>query len=239
MIPQERLNELWDSSDPHGTEQRLRDADTNQFALRSDRNELATQIARALGLQGRHDEALDMLARIDDDAPVVRLRVLLERGRILHALGRHSQALPLFEEAARRAGDFGHDFLAVDALSMAALADPHRAGEHTAAALAVLYRSDDERVRRLAIGLYANLGQVLLDKHDYVGAHEQFQLAEDAARAHGGEDELHRARWAVARSLRALGRHDEALAILHHLAEARPDDPDVQEELRLQEHHPS
>jgi tetratricopeptide (TPR) repeat protein len=233
VIPQERLDELWDFSDPHASEQRLRDADTNQFALRSDRNELATQIARALGLQGRHGEALDMLERIDDEEPVVQARVLLERGRVLHASGRASQALPLFEAAAHLAGEIGHDYLAVDSLRMAALADPRRAWDHTSDALAILYRSEEEKVRRLAIDLYTNLGWVLLDKGDYVGAHEQFQLAEDAARTHGSEEQVHRTRWAVARSLRALGRHQEALAIQQHLAGARPEDPDVQEEIRL------
>lgn len=233
MIPQERLDELWDFSDPQASEQRLRDADTNQFALRPDRDELATQIARALGLQGRHSEALDMLERIDDDEPVVQVRVLLERGRVLHASGRPSQALPLFEAAARLAGEIGHDYLAVDSLQMAALADPRRAWDHTSDALAILYRSGDERVRCCAIELYTNLGWVLMEKGNYPGAHEQFQLAEDAARAHGGEEQVHRARWAVARSLRALGRHEEALAILRHLAEQRPEDPDVQEEIRL------
>jgi tetratricopeptide (TPR) repeat protein len=238
VIEQERLDQLWDFSDPHGSEQRLREADTNQFALRSDRNELATQIARALGLQGRHSEALDMLERIDDDEPVVRLRVLLERGRVLHACGKPSQALPLFEEAARWAADLGHYYLAVDSLHMAALADPRHAWDHTSDALAVLYRSEEEKVRRLAIDLYTNLGWALLDKGDHVGAHEQFQLAEDAARAHGSEEQVHRARWAVGRSLRALGRHEEALAIQRHLAEARPEDPDVLEELRLLQERP-
>ncbi|MFD1214811.1 hypothetical protein ACFQ36_22545 [Arthrobacter sp. GCM10027362] len=233
MIPQERLDELWDFSDPQSSEQRLREADTGQFALRSDRNELATQIARALGLQGRHGEALDLLERIDDDDPVVRARVLLERGRVLHACGKPSQALPLFEEAARRAEDIGHHFLAVDSLHMAAQADQRHAWDHTDRALAILYRSEDNRVRSWAIDLYTNLGRVLMDKGEYPGAHEQFQLAEDAARAHGSEQQVHRARWAVARSLRALGRHEEALAIQRHLAEARPGDADVQEEIRL------
>jgi tetratricopeptide (TPR) repeat protein len=233
VIEQERLDALWDFADPQASEQRLREADTNQFALRSDRNELATQIARALGLQGRHGEALDMLERIDDDDPVVRARVLLERGRILHACGKPSQALPLFEEAARRATDLGHHYLAVDSLHMAAVADPRHAWDHTADALAVLYRTEDEKVRCRAIELYTNLGQVLLEKGDYPGAHEQFQLAEDAARAHGSEEQVHRARWAVARSLRALGRRQEALAIQRQLAEARPEDPDVLAEIRL------
>ncbi|NKX51704.1 hypothetical protein HER39_14260, partial [Arthrobacter deserti] len=194
MISQEQLDELWDFSDPHGPEQRLRNADTNQFALRADRNELATQIARALGMQGRHSEALDLLERIDDDEPVVRARVLLERGRVLHASGRPSQALPLFQEAARVALDIGHHYLAVDSLRMAALADPRRAWEHTSDALAVLYRTAAARVRAWAIDLYTNLGRVLLDKGSHPGAYEQFRLAEDAARAYGSEEQVHRAR---------------------------------------------
>ncbi|NKX54324.1 hypothetical protein [Arthrobacter mobilis] len=238
MIPQERLDELWDFADPQASEQRLREADTNRFALPADRQELATQIARAVGMQGRHSEALDMLEQIEDQEPVVRVRVLLERGRVLHASGKPGQALPLFEEAARRAEDIGHHFLAVDSLHMAAVADQRHAWDQTARALAILYRSEDERVHRCAIDLYTNLGWVMMDKGDYPGAYEQFRLAEDAARAHGSEDQVHRARWAVARSLRALGRREEALAIQRHLAEARPEDPDVQEELQLLQDHP-
>jgi hypothetical protein len=64
VISQDLLDELWDFSDPKGSEQRLRAADTNRFALRTDRNELATQIARALGMQSRFAEAL--IARSQD-----------------------------------------------------------------------------------------------------------------------------------------------------------------------------
>jgi len=181
MIKQETLDELWDFSDPKGSEQRLRAADTNRFALRADRNELATQIARALGMQGRHEEALDLLGRIDDGGePVVLARVLLERGRVLLAAGQAGDAMPLFEDAAHLAAESGLDYLAADAMQMAAASDPYAAAEWAESGLAVVARSSDPLVQRWAPGFHLLLGRAMEDVGEDEAAAEQFRLAGEA-----------------------------------------------------------
>jgi tetratricopeptide (TPR) repeat protein len=153
VISQDLLDELWDFSDPKGSEQRLRAADTNRFALRTDRNELATQIARALGMQSRFAEALDLLDRIDDGEPVVLARILLERGRVMNASGRRAEAVSLFEDAAHLAAEIG---------------------------LAVIARSQDPRLDRWAMDFRTDLGDAMYDGGSGQGASVQFQQGRDS-----------------------------------------------------------
>ncbi len=160
---QEWLDELWDFEDAAGSEARFREG----AAV------LQTQVARALGLQGRFDEA-DAVLDATDGAPD---RVLLERGRLRNSAGDPAAAIPLFEAAKDAASSL---FLRVDALHMLAIADPERAEQHTAAALALLEGADD-RTRRWAVGLHNNLGWNLF------GAGEvERSPGPVRARAHGG-----------------------------------------------------
>lgn len=48
---------------------------------------LETQLARALGLQARYDEADRVLERIDAPLPAIRARASLERGRLRNSGG--------------------------------------------------------------------------------------------------------------------------------------------------------
>jgi tetratricopeptide (TPR) repeat protein len=184
MIAQETLDELWDFADPVGSEQRIRAADTNRFALRADRNELSTQVARALGMQGRHEEALHLLDLIDDGGePVVLVRILLERGRVLLAAGQAADAMPLFEDAAHLAAESGLDYLAADAMQMAAATDPYAAAEWAETGLAVVDRSSDPLVRRWAPGFHLLLARAMEDQGEDEAAAEQFRLAGESGTA--------------------------------------------------------
>jgi hypothetical protein len=79
------LRTLWDFDDPAGSEQRFR-------ALAEEADEpvasrALTQVARALGLQERYADGhavLDGLSPTDADT---RVRVALERGRLLRSSG--------------------------------------------------------------------------------------------------------------------------------------------------------
>lgn len=184
MIAQETLDGLWDFSDPLGSEQRLRAADTNRFALRADRSELSTQVARALGMQGRREEALHLLDLIDDGGePVVLVRILLERGRILLSAGQAADAMPLFEDAAHLAAESGLDYLAADAMQMAAATDPYAAAEWAETGLAVVDRSMDPLVRRWAPGFHLLLARAMEEQGEDEAAAEQFRLAQESGAA--------------------------------------------------------
>jgi tetratricopeptide (TPR) repeat protein len=231
MVTQGQLDQLWDFTDPAASEYRLLDASREPGATPELRAELETQVARALGLQSRYDDANRMLDRVIFDSPPVTTRVLLERGRILNSSGHPSDAIPSFSSAQLTANRANLTFLEVDALHMLAIADPDNAVRWTDEALAVLEGTDDERTKRWAVALHNNLGWHLHDADSYDDALTQFSLAQGAAIRFGTEDQRFQSRWAFARCLRSLGRTKEAMDIQRELAVDRPEDDDVTAEL--------
>jgi len=227
MIEQEALDALWDFGAPAESESRFRDASEES----ADRDELLTQAARALGLQDRFDEGHALLDTVEADTAVVRTRVALERGRLHRSAGDAAASVPLFELAAVTAGGAGLTFLQVDALHMLAMADPSNADAHTAAAIEIADSATDDRTRRWSIALHNNLGWHLHDTGQLEPALAEFELALDASRAYGTAEQVHVARWSVARCLRSLGRLDEARAIQQELHDTDPPDEYVEEEL--------
>ena len=188
-------------------------------------------MARALGLQGRFEEADRLLGRVVFDSPPVATRLLLERGRILNSSRHPDAAAPYFISARLTAKRAHLAFLEVDALHMLAISDADNAARWTDEALAVLDQTGEERTRRWAVSLHNNLGWHLHDLHRYDEALTQFSLAQGAAIRFGTEEQRFRSRWAIARCLRSLGRLPEALALQRELAAERPGDADVAEEL--------
>lgn len=232
-LNQELLDELWDFDDPAASERRMLEAARSPERTPAERAELATQHARALGLQGRFDEADAVLDRINFDSPAVATRILLERGRLRNSAGRPAEAVPLFTGAASIAARVGLTFLEVDALHMLAIADAPRAEQWSSEGLTALERAADDRTRRWAVALHNNLGWSFHDAQQYDEALEHFAIAVEAAHRFGGEDQRFSARWAFARCLRSLGRIGEALALQRDLAAERPDDEAVAEELAI------
>jgi tetratricopeptide (TPR) repeat protein len=231
MLAQHTLDELWNFDDPGASEARLREAAAR--AKPEARAELETQVARALGLQGRFADGDTVLDRITFDSPPVAARVLLERGRLRNSAGLPADAVPLFTGALRVAARAGLVFLEADALHMLAIADPERAEKWTREGLAALERAEDDRTRRWAVSLHNNLGWHLHDASRYDEALTQFSLAQGAAIRFGSEDQRFQSRWAFARGLRSLGRLEEAREIQRELALERPDAEDVLEELAV------
>lgn len=230
-LSQELLDELWDFDDPAASEQRILHAARSDERSPGERAELETQQARALGLQGRVEEAETLLGRITFDSPAVATRILLERGRLKNSAGRPSDAIPYFTGAAAIAARAGLVFLQADALHMLAIADSERAEHWTGEGLTALEGATDDRTRRWFIALHNNLGWNLHDANRLDEALEEFSLALDAAGRFGGDDERFWARWAYARGLRSLGRTAEALTLQRELAAERPDDDAVAKEL--------
>src|SRR4051794_34543447 len=101
------LDEQWDFADPATSEARFRG-----LAQAPGPRGLAaaTQLARALGLQDRFDEARRVLDDVDaqhpDDAEVAT-RSALEQGRLARSWGDADAARPLFEAAAEAAREAG------------------------------------------------------------------------------------------------------------------------------------
>ena len=120
---------------------------------------------------------LDSVALSDSDLPVVRVRLALERGRLLNSSGDPTAATDHFREAYELRGSAGEDFLEVDAAHMLAIADQDRADDWTAKALRTVDRARDPRTQRWAGSLHNNAGWARHDAGDYAGALAEFEAA--------------------------------------------------------------
>lgn len=197
MLNQQTLDQLWNFDDPAVSEARFRAAVSEDRYDADERAELTTQLGRAIGLQGRYEEADALLDAIDGDEPTVAVRVLLERGRVLNSSGHAEMAVPLFEQAAELADHLGEEFLAVDALHMLAIADSAHAEIWTRSALEYASTVHDERTKRWLVALHNNLGWTLHDAGRCTEAMVEFQLAEQWAERVGTLRQQELAREAV------------------------------------------
>jgi tetratricopeptide (TPR) repeat protein len=184
--------------------------------------QLLTQIARAQGLQMKFDQATKTLdeaeALLTPETRTARVRLLLERGRVLNSSKRREESKPFFREAwdlARAAGAGG---LAVDAAHMLGIVERGDSSiTWNREAIRYAEASSDPKARRWLGSLYNNLGWTLHDGGDAAGALDLFQKALTARESEGRPGPIRIARWCVARALRSLGRTGEALAIQRRL----------------------
>jgi uncharacterized protein YbaP (TraB family) len=231
---------LWDFDDPAASEARFRAAlaeATHDAAL-----SLRTQIARTHGLRRQFGEAHRELDAVDAElagaGPEPRVRTLLERGRTWRSAGEPARARPLFLQAEQLARTAKLEYLHVDALHMVALLqhDPEEQMAWTHRALGAALAAKDPQARRWEASLTHNLGWALHDAGRHDEALQHFRAALAARERDGARPQrIREARWTVARELRALARHDEALALLRaldaELATAGESDGFVPEEI--------
>ena len=234
-LPAAELRAMWRFDDPERSELVLRAAADGASTSPGRQTELLTQVARAMGLQERFDEAHHLLDTLDAGTPAAAVRLLLERGRLHRSAGDLPAAVSCFEAAVAAAEQDGLETLQVDALHMLALADTDRAAGWTSHAMAIVVRSQDPETRRWAVALENNRGWDLMDVGRPADALVHFEASHAAAVDAGAPEQEQMARWAVARCLRELGRTDEALAMQRELARERPEDPYVHEELEALE----
>jgi tetratricopeptide (TPR) repeat protein len=221
------LDALWDFDAPAASEQRFRAERSRHPPGSREALEAATQVARTLGLQHRFAEGDALLDRLEPalrDAPArVRVRALLERGRLRNSAGQRDAAVPLFEQALRAsAGDTlpGAAFYEVDALHMLGIAAPGDAGlACNRRALAAAGRARDARSRGWRASLLNNLGWTLHERGDDAQALAAWEQALALREAAGKPALVRIAKWTVARGLRGVGRLDEAEAMQRALAE--------------------
>lgn len=214
------LASLWNFGDPKASESRFRAwLDRPDVAdSPEDSAEGLTQLARALGLQRRFDEAEAELQRAEtllDTRPAqrTRVRLLLERGRILNSAGDRVGAKPLFLAAWELASATPCDDLAVDAAHMVAIVEePPNQAAWNEKALSLARSSTDPAARRWVGSLLNNLAWNCHDAGETQRALELFEEALAFRREQGDEEGIRIARWSVARAKRTLGRLEEALA---------------------------
>jgi tetratricopeptide (TPR) repeat protein len=234
----DRLRGLWDFEDLDVSEERLR-AQLEVEDSDAGRSEVLTQLARVEGLRGHFDTGDRLIEEAEGLAggsTVARARIDLERGRLRRSSGHVAEALPLFASAFELAHEAGESFIAADAAHMAALAAPDDEG-YRAWTRCSLELAEAESGARYWLGpLYNNLGWHYYEADDFGDALEAFQSALDAREQEpANEYAIQIARYAVAKTLRALERPGEGLPLLEQAAgwaEAndRPD-PWIHEEL--------
>ena len=204
-IGQDDLDALWDFSDPIASEAAFRGAisSTDDPVARA---VLGTQLARALGLQGRFDEADRVLEGVDAPVPAIRARVALERGRLRNSGGHPDDAVGFFENAASIAEAAGEHFLLVDALHMLGIVQPERGEVHVAAALAVLDAepAPGPRTQRWRVALHNNRGWALFGAGQLTAALQEFEQALRDAERYGTEEQQGWAREAIEECLEAI-----------------------------------
>jgi putative acetyltransferase len=188
----------------------------------------ATQRARALGLSGDWDAARSLLSTIDLSDPVVAGWVAIERGRIANSTDQPGRGRADFDVAFAAGTATGDDGLAVDAAHMIAIVgSPAELISWAQRGLSLAEVSTDPRARAMVGALLNNLGVSLGEQNRWDEALAVHERSVAWRGDRGAPGPLAIARWQQARSLRAVGRVEEALAIQ---LELDLDDPYVAEE---------
>jgi tetratricopeptide (TPR) repeat protein len=228
-LTSEQIDALWTITDPVEGLVKLKTA-LAEYPGSAD--ELHTQIARSLGLQGRFDEAWEELARISKvHSPLVEIRMQLEEGRLKNSSGCKNEAKPYFLKALQVATQEHFDFYAIDAAHMLGIVlDGQESIRWNKDALQLAANSKIKRAHNWKGSLLNNLGWAYFNVGEFKTALTTFESALDFQKTGGNPARIRVARWTVARCLRALKRYDEALAIQNDLIQY-PEQGYVSEEL--------
>jgi tetratricopeptide (TPR) repeat protein len=212
----DRLRPLWDFDDLDGTDNRLREQLAAE-ASEDGRAEVLSQLARVEGLRGDFERAgaLADEAEARAESGVARARVDLERGRIRRSGGDPAAARPLFESAYEGALAAGQYFMAADAAHMVALAASDRDDFVTWTTRGIQLADTHDAASYWLGPLLNNLGWAYYEAGEYAVALEAFERALEAReREPEREAAIEIARYAVGKTLRALGRAGEAVPLL-------------------------
>ncbi len=216
------LDSLWNFDDPAASEQSFRaalPAHSNDLSLTL---EIKTQIARTLGLRQQFDHAHAVLdsveGQLDKVDERVRVRYLLERGRVFNSSNQQDKATPLFAEALKVAQAASIDFLAVDAAHMLGIAAPtDERMKWNLKALKLAEASQEPKARKWCGSLYNNIGWTYFEEKKYDSALAMFEKAVTFRVAQQKPTEVRIAKWCVAKALRYLNKVDSALAMQQQL----------------------
>lgn len=179
--------------------------------------EILTQKARAQGLQdhfAQAHETLDLVLQANQPVrPLIQIRYLLERGRVLNSSGHPNESTPFFKSALDEAQEHDLDFFAIDAAHMLGIVSSSREQAYwTETAIELAEASTQKRCKNWLGSLYNNLGWTHFERQDYDKALNMFQKNVDwyQKQHKKGLQEII-AQWSVARTHRAMGNHQQAL----------------------------
>lgn len=202
-----RIRALWNFDDPEASLHAM-NAEA-EVSAEPERSIWLTQVARALGLAGRFEEARDLLHSIESqENHHLQARLAIEEGRVINSNGDPARARPYFEIALNEADAAGTQGLAVDAIHMLAIvaestSEAKRLNEE---ALARAESSEDPDARRWRASVLNNLGWTHHDAGLFEQALRCFELALAIREEEGEAKPIAYAREAVADARLALPR---------------------------------
>ena len=223
------FDNLWNFGDFRGTESRF--LQLLPRARTEGRTEylaqLLTQIARVQGLQQKYSEAglnLDEAEKlVTPEMTTARVRLLLERGRVLNSSGKPDEAVPHLKEALNAGRAAGLEFYAVDAAHMLGIATKGRESlKWNAEAIKLAESAEDAKARLWLGALYNNMGWTYFEMERYQDALRAFEKDLQFRMDRGETVPLGNARWSVAKVHRHLGKVEESLKLQMELL----NDPD-------------
>jgi len=215
------IDSFWEYENPALSEERFRSALSQTQG--NERLELLTQIARTYSLRHRFDDAHTLLNEVEPllDESSVRptIRYFLERGRTHNSAKETLKARTCFIQGWKQAQDSGEIGLAVDAAHMVAITYTGNleAVMWNQKALSLARNSDDPKSKALIPALLNNTAWDLHNMAKFEEALVYFYEAEKEWLARAKPKQIHIAKWSVARCLRSLECHKEALDILFAL----------------------
>lgn len=227
----DRLRALWDFDDLDATERafrRLLETEPDE----GERAAILTQLARVHGLRGdfeRGESLIQEAERVAGANAATRPRIDLERGRLRRSSGDRQAALALFESAFAAATKAGQLDLAADAAHMAALAAADSADFVAWTERGIEVAESNDSARYWLGPLLNNLGWHHYEADEHERALNAFQRALHAReRDPSNRAAIEIARYAVGKTLRALGRPAEAAELLEQAVawaegEGKPD----------------
>jgi len=219
----DRLRPLWDFDDLDVSQARFREQ-LDAESTDEGRAEVLTQLARVAGLRGDFaagDTMIDEAVGLAHDSEPALARIELERGRLRRSSGDKGAAFPLFESAFSRALAAWQDFVAADAAHMAALAAPDRDGLVDWTRRGIELAEEREAAAYWLGPLLNNLGWEHYEAGELEPALDAFERAL-AARGRDPENAtaVELALYAVGKTLRALGRAQQAIPFLEHAVDS-------------------
>jgi len=220
------LDQLWNPADVLASEAvfngLLPDAHKLTGKDRSFLIELLSLIGRSEAFQMKFSQAASSLEKAEtllneqnsNYLVSARIRWLIEKGRFYILKKTPSQARGLFSEAWTLAINSGEDYFAVEIAQLMATSEPEKAQqEWIVRSLEIAENSSNQKTKEWLGGLYTGYGWKLFDLRQYEKSLEIFQKALQNFKARGPSRGAFVAQWAIGKTLRALGKTEEALSV--------------------------
>ena len=212
------FDSLWNYSDPEATETKFREIlpQIKDSGNISKYLQLLTQIARTLGLRRKFEDSHKLLdeveTQLNDALPKAKVRYLLERGRTFNSSGKIPEARELFLQAYNLAVSEKEDNLAVDAAHMMGIVESgEKSVEWNEKAMELAEASSDSKANGWLGSLHNNLGWTYFEMKQYDKALNLFKKDAVWYTEKGRTENTNIACWSAAKTLRVMGKTEEAL----------------------------